>query len=173
MDTAKLNDWLQIAAAVGVITGLVLVAYELRLSNRIAWEQASADALERWDRVNEFMLVPGTAELMLRAHKGEELSQEETVKLNAFADVALSTILHEYRIYKTGTLDLPQGFESAYNGVIQFYLGDQYGRRRWEVVRFSWQPEFVQIVDSALESPIQRNIIGEIDYTRGASDRIE
>lgn len=172
MNTTKLSDWLQIAAAVGVIIGLVLVAYELRLSNRIAWEQASADALERWDRVSEFLIIPGTAELFLRAHNDEELTREETIKLNAFIDVALSTILHEYRIYETGTLVLPQGFESAYNGVIQFYIGNQYGRRRWEVVKFGWQPEIVDIIDGALESPTQRNVIGDLDYIRGASDQV-
>ena len=173
MNTAKMSDWLQIAAAVGVIIGLVLVAYELRQSNRIAWEQASADALERWDRVAEFEFQSETAELLLRVHAGEELSREETIKLNAYYDVALNTILHEYRLYKTRTLDLPQGFEHAYNRLIQFYLGSQHGRRRWEVMKNEWQPEFVGVIDRALASHNQRNLIGELDYIRGASDRLD
>ena len=173
MDSSKLNDWLQITAAVGVIIGLVLVAYELRQSNRIAWEQASADALERWDIVAEFEFKSETADLLLRAHTGEELSRADTIKLNAYYDVALNTILHEYRLYKTQTLDLPQGFESAYNGLIQFYLGSQHGRRRWELMKTEWQPEFVDVVDRALESNNQRKVIGELDYIRGASDRVD
>jgi len=173
VDTTKLNEWLQIATAVGVIVGLVLVAYELRLSNRMAWEQASADALERYDKVSELTLQPGVAELFLRAHEGGEISREEAVKLNAYIDVALSTILHDHRLYVTGSLVLEQGWEPTYNRVIQFYFGSQYARRRWETSKVSWQTEFASVVDKALAASNQRNIFGELDYARGASDTVD
>ena len=172
MGSSKLSEWLQTAAAAGVIIGLALVAYELRMSNRIAWEVASVDSLEKWDRVSEALRSPNTAKLFLSAHSGEILSREEVLKLNAFTDVAMSTILHDYRLIQTGTLNMPQGFESAYNGVIQFYLGNQYGQRRWAVVKFAWEPDFVTAVDKALAASNQRNIIGELDFVRGEVDQV-
>jgi len=168
MNYTKLNDWLQIAAALGVIVGLGLVAYELRLSNRIGWEQASADALDRWDNVSEMSLLPGMAELFLRAHQGEELSREEAIFMNAYIDTGLSTILHDYRLYLTGSLVLPQGWESAYNRIIQYYAGSPYARRKWETSKVAWQPDFVSVVDNALVAEEQRDVIGEIDYARVA-----
>ena len=39
MNASKLSDWLQMTAAIGVIAGLMLVAYEIRVSNRIGLDQ--------------------------------------------------------------------------------------------------------------------------------------
>jgi hypothetical protein len=69
MNSTRLNEWLQIAAGVGVIVGLVLVAYEIRISNRIGVEQANAVVVEKWDKVSELALQPGVAEFFVRAHE--------------------------------------------------------------------------------------------------------
>jgi hypothetical protein len=69
MNSTRLNEWLQIAAGVGVIVGLVLVAYEIRISNRVGVEQANAVVVEKWDKVSELALQPGVAEFFVRAHE--------------------------------------------------------------------------------------------------------
>lgn len=60
MDSSKLNDWVQIAATIGVIAGLILVAYEIRVSNRLGFEQANADRMERWNSLSEVALFNTT-----------------------------------------------------------------------------------------------------------------
>ena len=40
MKANEINDWLQVAASVGVVIGLVLVALEVRENSRVATEQA-------------------------------------------------------------------------------------------------------------------------------------
>jgi len=40
MQNSKVNEWLQIIASLGVILSLLIVAYEIRESNRIATAEA-------------------------------------------------------------------------------------------------------------------------------------
>ena len=42
MDTAKLNDWLTIVTNIGVIAGLVLLAYEISQTNESLEQDAAA-----------------------------------------------------------------------------------------------------------------------------------
>lgn len=41
---SRINEWLQIAAALGVIAGLVLVAYQIRETNRYWIEPAFGES---------------------------------------------------------------------------------------------------------------------------------
>ena len=71
MNTTKLNDWLQMTAAVGVIAGLVLVAYELRISNRMGYEQANAEGIRMWTDHDRAKFSPELVELIVRNAEGE------------------------------------------------------------------------------------------------------
>lgn len=170
MNTTKLNDWLQIAAAAGVIVGLVLVAYEIRISNRIGIEQANAAMLDRWDVVLEAGTSPQIADLFVRAHEGDELSRAEVFMLNNFLDQYLNTLSYELQLAENEIIKVSP---EAYQGVIQLYGGNQYFRRRWEAVRYTYDDTIVPIVDSALAAPEQRDIIAYLDYIRGATDRLD
>ncbi len=173
MDTRKLNDWVQIAATIGVIAGLVLVAYEIRVSNRLGFEQANADRMDRWTTINEVALSTGAVELLIRAREGDELSRVETERLNQFESVVLNTLFYDFTLAETGTVTFPGGFASFYQGVIQGYLGSEISRRHWEVIREYWRPGFGTTIDSALAAPDQRDYLAEIDFIRGTIDRLE
>jgi len=173
MNTAKLNDWLQIAAAVGIIAGLILVAYEIRISNRIGIEQGNAAAIERWAANGEIVLTSNVSELFVRAYESEELSRAEAVQLNALSGSFLNALEYDMLLIETKTWEASSGTGGMYRNAIQFFLGSEHARRRWEVNRNGYSPSVVAIVDQALAAPEQRDVLAYLDYIRGATDRLE
>jgi len=173
MKTSRLNEWFQIAAALGVIAGLVLVAYELRISNRLGYEQAEAASIDNFRFISEITLSTGGAELFVRAYEGDELTRVDAVKLNELVNSYLGALYYEWVITNTGTLEYPGGFAVFYQGTIQYYLGNDAARRQWDIDRISWDPAFVSEIDKGLAATNQRgerSVIGEIDYVRGVTD---
>ena len=77
MKETKLNDWIQIAASLGVIVGLILVAYEIRTSNRLGIDQANAESIEKFGSMYEHFSSVDAASLLVRAHEGGELTRVE------------------------------------------------------------------------------------------------
>jgi len=166
MNYSKLNDSLQLAASIGVIIGLAMVAYEIRVSNRLGFEQANSDRMERWTALSEVALTTDASDLSVRALEGEPLTRAETRKLEHFESILLNTLFYDWTLAQTGTVTFPGGFELFYRGVIQGYLGSDSSRRRWEKVRIYWRPQFASAIDSALAAPEPRELLGEIDYIR-------
>jgi len=170
MNTSKLNDWLQIAAAAGVIAGLVLVAYEIRVSNRIGLEQAYASSIERWELIYQLGTSPKIAELWVRAHEGDELTRPEAFVLNNFMDTVLSALDIDLKLQDTESLSVTT---ENMRGEIQYYVLNDYFERRWSAIRRLYGEHVAGAVDGALNSPSQRDVLAYLDYIRGASDQLE
>jgi len=173
MNSSKLNDWLQIGASVGLMLGLVMVAYEIRISNRLGVEQAAADRMGKWTTLSEVAISTNASDLFVRAHEGDKLTRAETRKLANLTSVFLNTIFYDWTLTQTGTLTFPGGFESFYRSTIQSYVGHEHGRRHWETIRGAWRAPFSEIIDDALAAPDPRDVVGELDYIRGETDLIE
>ena len=174
MKTNRLNEWFQIAAAIGVIAGLVLVAYELRISNRLGYEQAEAASIDNFRLITELTLSTDAAELFVRAYEGDQLTRVEAVKFNELLNAYLGALYYEWVITETGTLAYSGGFGAFYQRTIQYYLGSEAAHRQWDVDRVSCDPAFAIEIDNALAATNQRgerDIIGEIDYVRGVTDQ--
>ena len=101
MNSSKLNDWVQIAATMGVVIGLVLVTYELRISNRLGFEQAEAASVENFRVISEISLETDASELFVRAYEGDELSRVESVRFNELLNSFLGALYYEWIITET------------------------------------------------------------------------
>lgn len=167
MNTTKLNDWLQIAAAVGVIIGLLLVAYEIRISNRIGLEQANAAAADRWEAIYALGASPEIADIWVRAHEGDELSRAETIMLNSLADTAITAINFDLTLRQTESVSFS---DADYLGTAQYYVTTEPFKRRWPTLRNLHDGPIVDLLDRAIASPDQRNIIAYLDEIRGVTE---
>ncbi len=170
MNTSKLNDWLQIAAAAGVIVGLALVAYEIRVSNRIGLEQAYASSIERWELIYQLGTSPEIAELWVRAHEGDELTRPEAFVLNNYIDTFLSAVDIDMTLQETESLTITA---ESMQGDIQYYVLNDYFKRRWSVIHHLYGKHVARAVDGAMKSPSQRDVLAYLDYIRGTSDQLE
>jgi hypothetical protein len=173
MNASKLNDWLQITAAVGVVAGLILVAYEIRVSNRIGLDQANSESLSRWHEADAIASTAQAADIFIRSHEGDVLSRQEMLRLDVMLNAYIGAMYYDWTLSESGTISYEQGFAEFFTPAIQWYLGSELGRRKWETDSSDWETPFAEIIDSALADPKQRNVLAELDYLRGAADSAE
>jgi hypothetical protein len=173
MNASKSYDWLQMTAAVGVVAGLILVAYEIRVSNRIGLDQANSESLSRYNEAIALASTPEGADLFIRAYEGDVLTRQDMLRLDAMLNAYIGSMYYDWTLSESGTLSYEQGFAEFYTPAFQWYLGSELGRRKWETDRNDWETPFADIVDSALANAKQRNVLAELDYLRGAAKAIE
>jgi len=173
MNTPKLNDWLQIAAAIGVIAGLLLVAYEIKVSNRVGVEQANAARFQNWAVLNEQLQSSEMSDLFVRTYEGAEFTRAEAAKYQSLIDTFLISLNYVYLLAKTDSVDYGPHFGSYHRGYIQWYLGSDFGRRYWAVTRAQWEPTFSAEIEKAVNAPDQRDVLAELDFLRGATEQNE
>lgn len=73
MNFDQLNRWLTLVANIGVIAGIVFLAYELRQNNELMAAEYRATSLAQRTTFMEKGTDPGIAELFVRISQGERL----------------------------------------------------------------------------------------------------
>ncbi|MEM1111330.1 MAG: hypothetical protein AAGI11_05420 [Pseudomonadota bacterium] len=97
MKLSSINDYFQVAAAVGVIIGLVLVGVEIRESNRISVQQATSANWTNWAQFSMSELETGIAATIVKAMKSpDELTLEDKINLDSWLSAYLSLMEHDY-----------------------------------------------------------------------------
>ena len=173
MNASKSYDWLQMTAAAGVIAGLILVAYEIRVSNRIGLDQANSESLSRYLEAIALASTAEAADIFIRSHEGDVLSRQEMLRLDAMLNAYIGSMYYDWTLSQSGTLSFEQGFAEFYTPAIQWYLSSELGRRKWDTDGGDWATPFADIVDSALAASKQKDVLAELDYLRGATDSVE
>ena len=91
MNVQKLNDWLQLAAAVGVIAGLILVATEIRQNAQLTRAQLNSDTFTSLEELARSMQQEPLA---LAIAKSYESRQDLTVHERNIIDGFYKEIYH-------------------------------------------------------------------------------
>jgi len=173
MNSTKFNDWLQIAAAVGVIAGLLLVAYEIRVSNRVGVEQANAARFDNWAVLNEQMQTEGMSDLFVRAHEGDQLSRTEVAKLMSLIDTFVGSLNYIFVLYEMGSVDYGSDFGLYHRRYILYFLGSDFGRRYWARTGDGYGSRLAVEINKALSTAEQRDVLADLDFIRGATEQNE
>lgn len=107
----KLNQWLTLAANIGVIAGIVFLGLELQQNNRLLNSQALYDMMQnRQSYWYAQLQVPGLADKLARAMDGATLTTEEETEIEVLIRVAMISWEFEYKQFENGSLskdDLP------------------------------------------------------------------
>ena len=85
MKKIKLGQVVSILANVGVILGLMFLAYELRQNNQLIEAQQRDSRNSRVLYLNEVIIEsPGLAEIISKSGRGEPISEVDSVRLSNF-----------------------------------------------------------------------------------------
>jgi hypothetical protein len=85
MQTAKLNDWLQILASCGVLIGLFVVAYELKQNTAIAAAEHSREMFIVWTNVAAMDIETDIGTVVVKSvDQPDNLTAEELFRLNSW-----------------------------------------------------------------------------------------
>jgi hypothetical protein len=139
-----LGQTLGILANVGVIAGIVFLGFELRQNNSFLAAQARSQLTANRISANEMELEPENLSVINKARNGEELTQEETLRLRLFANGIFVRWEAEYRELAAGmytTADLPlEGYRQSFSSFPGL-------RDRWQTRKHTADPGFVQFME--------------------------
>ena len=126
MKSMKLNDWLQILAAIGVIAGLVFVAEEIRQNNKLARAESVREIYFAWQETYRFSYTNDVQLLLKKSiERPSELTDAEILKLSEYYTMVLDAYLVQVAMYER--------FDLAYNPYDYLFdlapmFTSQYGR---------------------------------------------
>ena len=105
----KLNNWLGVVTNIGVIAGLILVAYEIHQNNVALEQEARLSRVEVLDGIRgawqnwEYAIIENAdlAEIWMKGRAGEPLDRLETFRYEQLGREMFRLISQNYRQYTT------------------------------------------------------------------------
>ena len=153
---SKVNEWLQLVAALAVVVGLVLVFQELRQTNQIARAERLADAHGAWVGSMQAKIEYDILSLMRKAvEEPKSLADTEIGHLDGFFELLWTSSANSLAVNRLGLGDFD--VESNVND-IAWHLQSRIGRA-WFEQNVDWMqptaPELYSAVQEKLkETPI-------------------
>ena len=149
MKARDINDWLQIAASIGVVVGLILVALEIRESSRVATDQAISAMSGGYSNFLSRLDNPANRQILIRAMEDSgELSAEESLHLASLYLDLLNAAEADFIIGESRGLSADVSVNNALPTVIWF--SNRHGRVFWKSTRVIYTPEFAAVIDEAM-----------------------
>jgi hypothetical protein len=146
MSLEQLANLAQIVASLAVVASLVYLARQLSQSNELSRTEARLGLMRnRIDMLNKWVADEDTMQLRLKAHNGEELTQDERWRLESDFASILVTFEWEHEQYLHGRVFyLPI---NGYRGVLQRW---PYLKSMWPMYRNRFSPEFARFMEEEL-----------------------
>lgn len=147
MKKPELGQTVAVLANLGVIAGIVFLAVELRQNNDLMRAAArDAQNIRVQNYTEQVYVVPGLAEIILKAHSGEPLTEAENLKLLTRQRRRILGMQAQLREYRQGTVETINlaGWRAW------FYEGDFFNPRQidtWDEIKLSMDADFVEYVE--------------------------
>ncbi len=144
MKNIDLSRVISIAANVGVIAGIVFLAFELRQNNELLISQARSNLVSGRATYQEYIATNagGIADIITKVRQSE-LSDTERFQLSVHWDLVINNWASMYQEVASGPLDeadIPTGSWAR-------ALSNPDLRKAWEVRKVDHPAEFVQFID--------------------------
>jgi hypothetical protein len=154
MDTDRLNRWLSLGANVGVVIGIVFLAYELRQNSALLEAEAGRQLTQNQISLyNEMLASPEFTEFLAKLKSGEELTDAEKIRERGFYSKLILSWSWEFSEYRAGRLRQDQLPVFAWIDLInnEGFMPTPGMREVWETVKKNRSPDFVAYIDSRLD----------------------
>ena len=139
MKPRELNDWLGVVTNLGVIAGLVLVAYEIQQNNELLIQESRYNMVQNQKDWSQFLTSDEQIFNLITVASGEELTVAENARRYSILLGNLQTWQWEWEQSRTGllgTTDVPvQAFRTLW---VNFKI-----ERNWQQLRIALNPDFV------------------------------
>ena len=140
MNADRLNRWLTLVANLGVLAGLLLVAYEIRQSAGIATAQARLEYSAGWRSVDGSRQDGDFAAVVAKSIENpESLTLTERIQLDGFYIGILDQAYSAYVAWQAGVR--PNHYASAVAAAVELNFGSAYAKAWWQANRASWDDD--------------------------------
>lgn len=140
MNLDKLNKWLTLAANIGVIAGIVLLALEIKQNNELLSSQARMFGEQ--NRMRDEIAIMENAALravLTKKNQMEDLTAEEELLYRVFQSTVLNSWQATWYEYRAGFIEI-DGHVRRWRDM---YWHQEYGER-WNETKHRYHPEFVE-----------------------------
>ena len=148
MNLDSTNRWLTLAANVGVLAGIIFLAYEIQQNTAATRLEAAGNFQSSFAEIE--MLIAGNpefAELLRKGREGEEISSTEELRLFVFYSNVLRQWQFTHFQYLSDALD-----EDIWQGQRAFLaqvIGDDLGLfKDWQLHKRQYSAPFNEVVES-------------------------
>jgi hypothetical protein len=150
VDKSKLNEWLQLAASIGVILSLIFVGLEIQQSRHIAiadiYQQRTAILM---DQLSFGMPAERVYEAVRKSRSGEDLSADEKFAIYISLVARIAYWENNYFQYQMGLMPEEQ-WQASRNAIAQRAKGDPNFLVAWVRERPIVLRSFAETVDQIL-----------------------
>lgn len=150
MRSGQINSWLTLVANIGVILGLILVAYELRQNSelmRVQINQARADSAMASNEhsFNSSFIPP----ILVKAWRGDDLSAEERIR---FTDYFRAMNRNQDNVL--GQYDAGMLGENTPRSIVTFacqFIGtSEASQAAWEYTKDGYTDRYIEFIEETL-----------------------
>ena len=151
MQASRLNEWLNLGASVGVLVGLLVVAYEVRQSGQATFAEMRSNVLSASNEVSVTAYGPEINSLFIKAiEQPDQLSDEEILKVVSFVSAFMNNIhMSAFLYYEFGWAGDPT--ESIHQ-LGKTFFNSSFTRSWFEIHRHWLHPKIAEIVQYEIDS---------------------
>jgi hypothetical protein len=155
MRLSKLNDYMQTLATIGAIAGLIMVAYEIRQSSRIAMAQSiSTSLIAQSEGIMASIDAGMTGTLVKSITNPEDLTTTEKMNLNFYLGGWALRVNNEHAqivALDIGVEEALKSFEDMLEGVASDYFPGRWARAWFYENKVFWPPQTAAVIERGLE----------------------
>jgi hypothetical protein len=154
MDSDRLNRWLTLGANLGVVIGIVFLAFELRQNSALLEAEAGRELTQNQISLyNEMLASPEFTEFLAKLKRGEELTDSEKIRERGFYGRLILSWSWEFSEYRAGRLRQDQLPDFAWIALLknEGFMPTPGLREVWENGKENRDPAFVAYIDSMLD----------------------
>ena len=171
MRKSRWIDGLQFFASLGVLAGLILVAYEIRQNSDLAQADSVRAMLVGWQQIAFSEYETDIVSIHVKSlEDSENLTAAEIGKLSAW----LTVVMNQYMLtFSMNERSLGYNYEDKDNGPemelvggYEYYFGSRFGRS-WYMENRGWiDSEITEILDRELEARPAQSSVSYIERIR-------
>ena len=148
MDSEKLNRWMTLGANIGVLAGIIFLAFELR-QNTVATQLEAASNFQSSFNEIELLIAsnPEFAELLRKGREGEDTSVADQLRLSVFYNNVLRQWQFNHFQFLSDVLSAEMW--EANRAFMANTIGEDRGLfKHWQENRSYLNPEFNEVIES-------------------------
>ena len=154
MRQTKWTAWIELAAALSVLVGLVFVALEVQQNNDHARAESIRDLFQMWSDIYEFEYENGIPELVRKSiEEPEDFGDSEFLKLSTYLDLVMNAQLTQAAMQTQSGLVIGDISDEAPNFTKLYFASG--ASRIWFSENQDWIKSFSPAFHSALVSEIE------------------
>ncbi len=156
MNLPKPKSWVTLLANVGLLAGMMLVAYEINQNSQLARMALVNEGNVASNQFWANLMGENPAQVIGMALEcPEAMSYSDFFAMDAYLFTGMNLLYRNYELAKEGIFT-EEDWQEQVEGYTSWYIGNQFGRAWWhEEGRNFFEEDFVNYVDKQLEGTVK------------------